>query len=320
MASGRPVGVWLQGGDTLGDVNFNYSSELYMAEVPLPYSGDVENSVAVLVSAGTFYVFKADNSGFAGDRPMVRRGDRVKFNYRGPSFEITNVNTAPANPPFPAGTTQVNYALNGYPAPRGGTVPYQVFRQAERTGASIELPTGICVDLRSSGMGPGNPAANWNSPADSATPADPSTHDPPPGVEFQLKQNEGGDASVLILFSPDGHVQSVTRNVAWFSRDESGGARRGATDRAPRVVHLLIGKLDQMDVAGTLPFSSHDPMNETLSYNNNLADPASLWVTVGVRSGNVASSENNFLLQPNFTSTLRACRTFASQTQNLGAR
>lgn len=321
MQIGRPVGVWVQGGDSLGDVNFNFATELYLAETPLPYSGDFETSVAVLTGPGAFTVSKTFNSRFAGPSAMVRVGDRIRFNYRAPEFRITRIfDPDPTDNSVPV---EVNYDLTmdgsgqSHMPPQGATAPYQVIRQATRTGAPIELPGGVCIDLRNSGTGPGVPGAAWTSPID-GIPLDWTTYEPPPGVEFRLRSwltnAEPGDASVLVMFSPNGNVLSVTRNA----NSNLGAAR--LTDLAPSTIHFLIGKLDQMDVAGTLNYSSHDDPNEPIEFNRNLVDPASLWVSIGTRSGNATSANNNFTLQPYFTNSLATARSFARESQNLGAR
>ena len=323
MELGRPVGVWIQGGDTLGDVNYNFSTEVYLAESPLPYSGDFEGSGCTLTSATTFTVAKDQNSLFAGQSPQIRRGDFVKFNHREPAYLILGVNDPDPMDIMQPVTVNFSLARNGivHPRPRGIFVPYQVLRQPVRTGPAIELPTGACIDLRNSGTGPGITNAPWVSPMADGMPTDLSTHEPPPGVEFQLRVNESGNGSVLVLFSPNGDVKSVVRNAESPDRNVPlVPSTVAATNYAPATIHFLIGKLDQMDIVGTLNFSSDDTPNEPFSYNRNLTDPGSLWVSVGARSGNVTSSPNNFSVLPVFTASLQAARFFASEAQNLGAR
>lgn len=371
-ATGRRVGVWLQGADGLGDVNYNYSTELYLAEEPLPYSGDLQSSHAVIeyqapyAGTGRCWLRKAENALLAIDSDAnglpdeVQIGDRIKFNYRGRSYRIMAVNTGPSDlssavPVGPDHTAKFNtpgnffeivFALDGYPLPYGTPPPtdaaynygaawgsaggplmvrYQFLRQPRRIGRAISLPVGTCVDLRNSGMQRVTEEdTNGNGSLDAGEDLNNNSFRDAwpwggvgvlPGMEFRLTGGtaaeptvEVGNATALVVFEPGGQVDIVARNYESVTR---------SVLTPPDTVHFMIGDLEGVEIAGTLPYVSG---GADVAFNQNLVNLESLWVSVNVRNGNVTSANNNWVGLTTFTTSLHGARQFANEAQNLGAR
>ncbi|MCA9174743.1 MAG: prepilin-type N-terminal cleavage/methylation domain-containing protein [Planctomycetales bacterium] len=392
MATGRRVGVWLQGADPVrwdrtvspitlaeGDVNYNYATEIYLAEELPPYAGDYENEPAAGVlqshalvdgdpsNRGRCWIYKPENSLFVTESGEIQPGDRIKFNYRGPEFTITGLAPAPTAPGnlakfnAPATFVEVVFDLAGYPMPLGANatgradlvdgswfnslpmrVSYQVIRQPRRIGQATSLPNGTCVDLRNSGIqrvhedidgsGTLDPGEDynqdgfldlvpWASPMDSGTPDILSSYDPLPGADFGLRATESGHATVVVVFSPDGSVSTVTRNREHYDRLATATTWFRGTEVPAGTIHFLVGTLDKMIIASQMPYiAGASGANELVNINENLMSSASLWVSVNARTGNVTSAQNDWQPGGSFAQSLLLSRRFANESQNGGAR
>ncbi len=97
MAKGRPVGVWIErlgANDTSTNLDRSAAMDIYLCEVPQPYSGDsIDSRVTVVADTSstpnlTKYAVK-----FSGDTAwygLLRPGDTIRFNYRGPWYVFTS--------------------------------------------------------------------------------------------------------------------------------------------------------------------------------------------------------------------------------------
>jgi prepilin-type N-terminal cleavage/methylation domain-containing protein len=265
-STGRPCGVWFVS-DVVGDPTATpYSSppavfqstQLFLAEIPPPYTGDILDS-RVVVRDGMGMGFATANNGpnwrldFLNGPgsllTLVNQGDSfgIRFDHKGPIFlaerfannefyitsRYTNLSpTIPIVPPVATGDL-------GY--------SFEIIRFPQRIGAPLALPRGTSIDLSYSGFGNG-------------------------GREFQVATSH-----VLVMFSPDGHVFNAS-----IGTTDSMGNAVVITDDAPGTIHFLVGRPEKVLNNVGAPFGA----------NTNIIDNKALWVSVGRLTGSVISTEN----------------------------
>jgi len=284
---GRPVGVYLERSAN----DDNKVLQLYTAITPPPFVGGTAGSRALITrventdpravpdpnNANQVLGFDTDNDGdvdvpwiyeatafdTAGNadsfvaHPLVKRGDTIKFNYMGRTFQILSVARSNATPTPPPPNEGVNTAFlpgkfefiatdddamrNG-PEPvhlESKSLPFQIFRGPQKSiAAPVELPTGMAIDLVASGFG----------------------HD---GFEFDA--NGPNDLSpVVIMYRPSGDLDYV-----YFDRTK---------ERPVEPLHLLIGSFE---------FDSNDPATAA----GNLSDPRNRWIPIRPRGGDVFATK-----------------------------
>ena len=213
--TGLPSAVMIEP-EFLPGVSEPFAVKMYLAETPLPYSGDVVNAKAYVFSnASTATVtFHNANPAVNGAESVsigmlgIEHGDLIRFDYKGPTYQL--VLTQPI-----AGPTAV-LTLSGSPLPPTGIYSYQIYRQPQKTGAApLELPKGAVIDLSASGLGNDN---DFNS----------ATNTRP----------------IRLMFAPNGRLMRIT-----YARS----ATPLLPDFAPTsTVHLLVGNLENL---GTLNLS-----------------------------------------------------------------
>src|SRR5436190_7130253 len=185
MAKGRPVGVWIErlgANNTSTNLDRSAAMDIYLCEVPQPYSGDsIDSRVTVVADTSstpnlTKYAVK-----FSGDTAwygLLRPGDTIRFNYRGPWYvftsdipeyqnQATNTLTAPdangikyldnsaikaidrirTSPIAPVSSqtwaqAQTSYMDCSMP-PTDMPMPYQILRQPVKSATQpVQLPAG----------------------------------------------------------------------------------------------------------------------------------------------------------------------------------
>ncbi len=204
----RPVGVWIERSGDDGD----RSTRLFLAETPLPYTGDVMNATCSINGGGgrDGGVGTAQFDGFSGSLPiLVKAGDRIQFGYSGPYYEILNVTSGPI---------QVTFQNLNVPSPAASNgVHYQIIRAPVKIPSSdIDLPDATAVDLTLSGSGP-------------------------EGIQFSPTIGPKPiDQRTVIMFRPDGSVSDIYQ-----------GATIAAANSGLRIgdLHLLVGRSEQVNVA-----------------------------------------------------------------------
>jgi len=271
---GRPVGIWIErfskeapapivGGNPalnpILPVGANYAVQIYQAEVPRPYTGDLRDSRVTVVNNGTDWVinFPPASALLNPNNPLIRAGERFKiqFDHRGPFHEAVRL----ANPVV-AGAAEYVLMLDavstGGQIPKGAMtssgVPYTVHRRPVRSFiAPLRLPQGAVIDLSVSGTGPG-------------------------GTEFNSTL-AAARRPVVVMFHPDGSVGSV-----YFD---------GKVDRPLGWIHFLVGRQEM--VFPTNQLLETDTESANLMYNENR------WVSINHRTGTVTSEVlaniNNFV-------------------------
>jgi hypothetical protein len=194
--TGRPAGLQLVT-ETLPEAdlaeNVRFASRLYLTETPLPYVGDVIHAVV--------QVNQQDNSPnpptwrltFGTDcltLPFlgVTAGDRIRFGYKGPAYEITSVSWGATYNAWISASTD-------FPMPPDGKYPFQIYRKPERSSSMpLELATGAVVDLEYSGFSL-------------------------LGTQFAASDPTTG-GSVSIIFDPNGSVShAIIDGVRWEQTD-----------------------------------------------------------------------------------------------------
>ena len=233
---GRPVGVMFQ--RKAGEPE--QCLEIFLVEVPPPYSGDFAVS-RVLVNAaggpggiGTSGTATFDPATCIQLSTLVRTGDRIRFNYQGPYYRITS---DPSGAP-----PSVTFVHPTAPPPQVGPagVPFQILRQPTRSIAgALELSGRTVIDLSMSGSGLTGLQFTPSGPADVS----------PVTVVF----NPGGDVETVIVQD----AVFVTQAPLYFligSNEKVGGAN--LADQANRWVAVghrtgLVTSAENKDVSIT---------------------------------------------------------------------
>ncbi|MEC7566485.1 MAG: type II secretion system protein [Planctomycetota bacterium] len=226
---GRPVGIWIdrfrnetivpiQGARTeLNQIAWptdaNYAVAVYIAEIPMPYSGDLRDSRVVLSNTGTNWQLNFPLTSVLQNpnNPLIRRGDRfqIQLDRRGPYFEAQRLTTDVSS--SPQYILIENSVGNGTRIPLAARtasgVAFQIQRRPTKSLVPpLRLPAGAVIDLSVSGMGSG-------------------------GNEF-LTSSAMGNQPVIIMFQPDGSIDRVLYN--------------GVADHPIGWVHLLVGRQNQV--------------------------------------------------------------------------
>ncbi|MGI8977780.1 MAG: pilus assembly FimT family protein [Pirellulaceae bacterium] len=265
-STGRPCGLWFVT-EKLGDPNATpgvfQSTQLYLAEIPPPYSGDVLESRIVISNIAATQVASSSNGPpwllnffpAAGSlTTLVAPGEffLIRFDHKGPIFNGRRGDTSLPSPLndltrfFIVGGPTLPPTANGLydPAlnPYAG-YQYEIVRNAQRIGAPLALPRGTTVDLTYSGFGNG-------------------------GTEFYSSLNQ-----VMVLFTPTGRVG----NASYSYYDTVSGSYLPVSTEATGGLHFLVGRPEKVGL----------PLAES-----NLVDNKALWVSVGRLTGSVTTTEN----------------------------
>jgi prepilin-type N-terminal cleavage/methylation domain-containing protein len=178
--TGRPAGVWIAPQNKTSDGAVE-AYKLFLCDVPPPYAGDTTTSSASIQNNGA--TITLNNSGSAAS--LVKYGDRVRFNYRGPYYKITG-GTDGNNISGGTLSIAINQAPDYAPQPANGdNIPFEIIRQPVKSSITPTIlatnaPASV-VDLTQSGHGADN-------------------------VEFG---NNGNGLPVIVTFLPTGQVHQV---------------------------------------------------------------------------------------------------------------
>ena len=162
---GRPVGIWIErfskeapapivgANPTLNQIlpiGANYAVQVYQAEVPRPYTGDLRDSRVTVSNNGTHWAinFPPASALRNENNPLIRAGERFKiqFDHRGPFHEaVRSGNLAAAEYILMLDTVNT-----GGQIPKGAMtssgVPYTVHRRPVRSlTAPLRLPPPPCI-------------------------------------------------------------------------------------------------------------------------------------------------------------------------------
>lgn len=311
VASGRPVGIWLERAasePTDAPDRWYAVYKVSYAEEPVPYSGDFYDSrIAVNQNAADPTVWEAfflpDISCCQSAITLVRPGDSIRLNQRGPRYPVIGMDQFKISFRVPP-TTPAPFSPARYINQPTGT-PFEIFRQPRKSvAAPIELPNNTAIDLSVSGY---------------------STLGNPTQTSFRLASP---DYDIAIMFSPDGGVD----NIYYISDDPNvvTFAERPASN-----VSILVGRSDKIGQ------DLNKVINVTADYQQNVDGPLGLasleektniWLTIAGHSGRTHSGPNagislaslaNVNTNPNAfdaRTLIGECRQFADTGQSLGGR
>jgi len=325
--SRRDFGIWIERSPN----DANAAFEVYLAERPRPFAGD-------LIGART-ELFDTDGDGVADramfllrdvasmsptvSRPLVQAGDFIRFDYKGPYYRLLGNPRFGPNITITGGTPPTTQTLvvdferldAAHPVPRPvsptitgpvatfGTVPFQFVRSPQKVlTRPLQFAGGVVIDLQHSGMG-----YSRFSQFDLVS-NDASALGPPIG---------SASTPVVIMFKPTGGVSEV---IYW----DNSLATPAVTTHIPNgSISLLVGLFDgrlPVEETGTVPnpiaWSSADPTQA--SYSKNLADHGSSWVSINPRNGAVTSARNAWELVPVAGPYLRDSLVFAREFAQSG--
>lgn len=223
IASGRPYGVRLERyvEPITGTVKNNVCLNISYVAQPVPYAGDSIYSRMIVSNGGVVFagIVGTNNSDTWANGPFARVhfGDQVKLNYCGHLYTIMGGTVGDPVPNPSAAflhTDTMPYNVTTVQTGPGAGLPYQVFRQPQKTGGPpYELPESTVVDLSASGM----------------------------------LTNEFGAASnghVTIMFGPNGNIDRV---------HYGSGAQLSTGYRPTSPIYLMIGrsaKVGDLDSTG----------------------------------------------------------------------
>ena len=331
----RPVGVLFERvrqTDTSGNTVYqdDACNVLRLVEIPPPYAGEFSNSRVRVQSQGIVggnfvLMVQIQVSDFANR--LIRIGDRIQFNYQGPSFVITNGTTFlteggylkffdPTNAGYAADTNGDKYVdshvlvvatsaseLGGVPWPTAGlsnAAPFQIQRQPQPSPIPpVRLPKDVVIDLGDSG---------YYTPADYYTLPTPPPPLPPRAFETyeqasgEIRQFSDAFARIgdsgtdldgygpMVLFAPNGAIEAVYHWMAAASTD----APTYGPVRITRPVFLMVGKWER---TGHESISSAATPGRVRSLAedglHNWQDASNIWMAIAPQNGAVNSAQVN---------------------------
>lgn len=333
----RPVGVWFERPQD----RLNECVQVYLAEVPLPYTGDLLDARAYVRFEATAPISSVAGNGrfrllfdgmgkcanLTNSRTLVKLNERVyiRFGYRGPLFPVTRLATVANGAPV---TDMFLLETDGYPLPLGFYLPFNPYSPNPLSDKSWGASNNTIPLYAGQAGGQGVPS-NAVPPFDCL--------DTPVGLPFQLYlsprklslQPLDVTAGVSIDLAYSGIGPLGTEFDAWRINNQlpdntavvlmfspSGQVDRlyagGTTVIPTSTMHFLVGANDQVQ---PLPANTPSPTANPQLNDTNIQNGLALWVSVGPVNGNVTTAENYF---NSASPTLDICRQFARSAQTKG--
>jgi prepilin-type N-terminal cleavage/methylation domain-containing protein len=286
MEIGRPAGIMIEPliirddyGKPVSSVSFAMTVD--QVEVPPPYCGDSIGAYAkVWLERPDLNAPPILKATLNYCRNIISIGDQVQFNNQGPLYSIIAPDIIGADP-------TVTLALNTpvLNAPWGAiasNAPYKIYRQPVKSHATpLMLPTGVVIDLESSGTDTGATARLW------------------PYGEFSLIG--GSMPSINITFTPKGAVDRVFINHKPYPVSQP--------------IYLMVGKRER--VPSQVVQDNAGKYSDLVNYQ----DQNNLWVTLNPQNGTVTVNYIYVLAPPQFmNTTIIQSREYARNSFNLGGR
>jgi prepilin-type N-terminal cleavage/methylation domain-containing protein len=318
LATGRPVGVMFQRlSNQQATPTFktpHHSIEMFLCEVPSPFSGETSSSVCRIKTTnppGSTRIATLHDDTLATPIPpmlpprRLREGDRIRLNYRGYLYTIkANPNDPDQNyrstvdpEGFISGRAFLIMPQNGALAPlTPQPIPFQIYHQPRKTAdPPAQMPVGSVVDLEYAGYSSG-----WLGALENPT---------SPPAQRKLSFHH----PVIVMFGPSGNLESVS----WGWKPVNAGEGEPGTIEPSRAVtspwYLLIGQPpgDDAITQGRLNHINFDHA----------------WIAISPQSGLVTTSEVasefNEPTEPedaDVSKELDASRAFARSAQNMAGR
>jgi len=302
IAAGRPVGIWIERMDP-ATVGSNASVMIFLCEVPPPYAGDTTDAKIRItdVSVATSWKGRLTDSNSVETLP-VSPGDFIKINYQGPLYQIKTLTRINAD------EIEITFYRSGYPTPArtppgSAGVPYQIYRQPEKTSeAPLQLPDSIVIDLTWSG--PGSGFFQRSDPPVLTTPSPPRVYPPTRPVIFTFNQS----GSLDYMYDTGDPPVRVTSPI-----------------------HFLVGKREKVPAPDNPLIGSDDEPEDDYVYTDapdvqaekhNWKDMENLWVSVQPHTGMVTTSNVASVVDKNWLpdALVPATRRFATDSRSIGGR
>ena len=290
--TGRPAGLILQvksvEAGTLPENDLPYVSEVFLAQTPRPYAGDMVDERAAI--SGNTAAFSS-----ASLPILVRPGDQIRFDYKGPMYNIDTVSW-PVPCPFPPPAAPHTITFSGSPLPPGNVnLPFQILRQPEKSSsAPMELASEAVIDLSMSGFGR---TSEYRFDNDR-------------NVNVATVEIE----SVVIVFSPSGQMTRVIVNKYDIANNRPLVSTYTPTD----TLHLLIGSIDGVLLDNIVNINSVGP-----DLVPNIKNPDNLWISIGHQTGRATTAENGWTeppVGPVPAAFMAVVREFAQSGEAMGGR
>jgi prepilin-type N-terminal cleavage/methylation domain-containing protein len=334
MAKGRSVGVWIErlgANDPNSNTDHSAAMDLYLCEVPQPYSGDsIDSRITVKVDTTQTpnkygFSFTSD-TGWSG---LLRPGDLIRFNYRGPWYTfpsdtaeyqgqptntvtkpdvngikylddspnkyIDRIRTSPAIPSSSQAWAQAQSSYMDCPMPPVDLpMPYQILRQPVKTSTQpVQLPAGSVIDLFASGTASTMPYFGMF------------------GTQTSTGTTITDRNPLIITFSKSGALDSFYLMGHKFPLVEP--------------IHFLLGQREKLP---HVTYLKTDPP-ETQAEKHNFRDLENLWISINPQTGLITTAEMaNVQNESSLTGTeaqmlssiIPLSRQFATSAQTMGGR
>ena len=166
------------------------------------------------------------------------------------------------------------------------------------------MPRGVCIDLAASGFGPYSCGAGDASSVFSA-----SYLPNPPLADTPANQVKSGSYSrIAVMFSADGRLSGVV------AENNIGGARAYRGGDAGQVLHLLVGKTEQVALGNAI--MARSAPSDRDQFQSNLLDPENVWISCNPFTGEIITSQvaavaDGVLANQNITQVVSAARAFS---------
>ena len=346
VEAGRPFGVWLERAEHDPAQPGGYTvHRMFTAEQPAPYTGDTfqsrvwleKNTVVGTPPRLEWYVyFDAPQRFDISLAHFVRPGDRIRFEGRGPWFEIDR--TEFTRTPFRRlvishGERDFDkrFLLDTWESPPPiSTLPdkllrFEVTRLPVKAAATpLELPNNTGIDLSLSGFTSLVPSVFLQQIGQPAS---------LPSASFRDVRPEW---DIVIMFSPEGGID----RIHYIPPDDQGGALVSTWIQPDNPVHLFIVRDDKIARDNQnnveLPnFTWEDNLRTYALGWQSLADPDGLWVSLGTDASRITVAPNNTRAfqnanyvagvldgagMVNFNQAVNLARTFARSGRGMGGR
>lgn len=296
---------------------------LFMVETPPPYSGDLTTSVCQMSEKPSTALggrtarlnFDVSTASLLADDSFLQVNDVIFLGYGNQPYRVAQVD------PVASGLRPVIIAWDvDQPEPlpwiagtgtlmSPPTTPFTIFRKPQRNSVSpLQIPTGVCIDLRFSGIGTLGSELTTALPGATGV----TTEDYP-----------------KIMFSPNGSVDAMYVEDSVNSTATNIVATRGLPTGN---VNLLVGRYDKV-ISVTEWLAAATPASKSLANmyllappedGSNLADPEAMWISINRITGHIATTNNAVVNGVTGATTdaeiLASSRRFAKQAQSISGR
>ena len=321
-ASGRPVGVWIEraGHEPTDPFNSWYTAQdLYLAEQPAPYTGDLLESrvlvqpsdprerewralynwdptrpdLALNCCGSLFPTWQQSLQAEDARLAIAMPGDMIRFNGRGPSYVIQEITPNWITFLVPSNLRPMVRKLVHPPPNAAGPddpslagfqsgVPFEIFRRpVKASGTPLELPRNTGIDLSLSGYG-----TPFNSPYAALNGY--NTFIPPASPYAARFREINPEYDIVIMFKPEGGVDRIYYVSHEMELPSFWEVPQG-------MIGLMLARDDQIgrNIQGVLNIDGNHVQNIVRPLGEaNLRDADNLWLSISTQSGRLQTAPN----------------------------